>query len=156
VSDETVRDARISIVGAGPAGLTAAITAAHFGLTTTVFDGAEDFARVGGGIVIHSNGMRVLQRLGLLESFKPLISPCRKLVLELGGQYEIVSDYGELSIPHNYLVIVLRYQLQEHLLTSAWKVAPILFAHRCTNGEARPAHAGWNSLTAPGPSLRSL
>jgi 2-polyprenyl-6-methoxyphenol hydroxylase-like FAD-dependent oxidoreductase len=141
VSDETVRGARIAIVGAGPAGLTAAITAAHFGLMTTVFDGAEDFTRVGGGIVIHSNGLRVLERLGLLESFKPLIFPCRKLVLELGGQYEIVSDYGELPIPHNYLAIVLRYQLQEHLLTSARKVAPILFAHRCTYAEARQAHA---------------
>jgi 2-polyprenyl-6-methoxyphenol hydroxylase-like FAD-dependent oxidoreductase len=136
-----MRGAGIAIVGAGPAGLTAAITAAHFGLTTTVFDGAEDFTRVGGGIVIHSNGLRVLERLGLLESFKPFMSPCRRLVLELGGRYEIVSDYDELPIPHNYLAVVLRYQLQEHLLTSPREVAPIFFAHRCTNVEIRQAHA---------------
>jgi 2-polyprenyl-6-methoxyphenol hydroxylase-like FAD-dependent oxidoreductase len=132
-----MRGGQIAIVGAGPAGLTAAIIAAHLGLAPTVFERSEDFTRIGGGIVIHSNGLRVLDRLGLLESFKPMMCACRKLVLALGGEYEIVSDYDELPIPHNYFAVVLRYQLQEHLFTFARRFAPVLLDHRCTNVEVR-------------------
>src|SRR4051794_18234370 len=77
---------QVAIVGAGPAGLIAAIAAAQRGITVTVFEAAEDFSRVGGGVVVHSNGLSVLARLGLLKSFEPSIFPCRKLVLELADR----------------------------------------------------------------------
>jgi 2-polyprenyl-6-methoxyphenol hydroxylase-like FAD-dependent oxidoreductase len=128
---------RIAIVGAGPAGLTAAIAAAQSGLTPIVFEGADDFARIGGGIAIQSNGLRVLDRLGVLPSFATQMSPCRKLVLDLAGRHQIVSDLGELPIPHNDFAVVLRYRLQEHLLAAARKVSTIHFGHRCTHIEQR-------------------
>lgn len=131
---------RLSIVGAGPGGLTAAITAARQGLVPTVFERASAFARMGGGIVIHSNGLRVLERLGLLEAFEPLMVPCRTFTLQLGDRYELVSDYGELAIPQNYFAVVLRYELQDFLLAAAQRVAPIRFGHRCTAVRQKSGH----------------
>jgi 2-polyprenyl-6-methoxyphenol hydroxylase-like FAD-dependent oxidoreductase len=128
---------RIAIIGAGPAGLTAAISAAHSGLTPIVFERADDFARIGGGIAIQSNGLRVLDRLGVLQSFASQMSPCRRLVLDLAGRLQIVSNYGELPIPHNYFAVVLRHRLQEHLLRAAQEMATIRFGHRCTHIEER-------------------
>jgi 2-polyprenyl-6-methoxyphenol hydroxylase-like FAD-dependent oxidoreductase len=123
---------RIAIVGAGPAGLTAAIAAARLGLRATVYESSEDFMHIGGGIALQSNGLRVLERLGLLASFRPAIFPCRKIVLELPGGHAVVNNLEELPLAHNYLAVVLRYRLQEHLLAAANSVAPIRFGHRCT------------------------
>jgi 2-polyprenyl-6-methoxyphenol hydroxylase-like FAD-dependent oxidoreductase len=111
----------IAIVGAGPAGLTAALALRRLGLEVTVFEQAEDFQRIGGGIVLHDNGQRVLAALGLLEGFRPQLQPCRVIAAErcegriLGG-----VDFGRFSPPLRHLpAIVLRYQLQEHLLAAA-------------------------------------
>src|SRR5262252_8007854 len=110
---------RVAIIGGGPAGLTAAIAAAQSGLTPLVFERANDFARIGGGIAIQSNGLRVLDRLGLLQSFVSQMSPSRRLVVDLAGRHQVISDYGDLQVPHSYFAIVLRYRLQEHLLNAA-------------------------------------
>ena len=67
---------RIAIVGAGPAGLTAALAGRKLGLEVTVFEQAHDFKRIGGGIAIQDNGQRVLDTLGLLESFRPYMRLC--------------------------------------------------------------------------------
>ena len=115
----------LAIVGAGPAGLTAAIAAAQRGLKATVFERADVIARVGGGIVVHSNGLRVLDRLGLLDSFKPMMLPCSTLTLQLSDGHELVTDYSALPIPYNYFAVVLRHQLHTFLLAAAEKIATI-------------------------------
>jgi 2-polyprenyl-6-methoxyphenol hydroxylase-like FAD-dependent oxidoreductase len=122
----------LAIVGAGPAGLTAAIAAAQHGLKPTVFERADVIARVGGGIVVHSNGLRVLDRLGLLDSFKPIMIPCNTLTLQLSDGHELVTDYSALPIPHNYFAVVLRHQLHTFLLAAAEKVATIHLGRHCT------------------------
>jgi salicylate hydroxylase/6-hydroxynicotinate 3-monooxygenase len=55
----------IAVVGAGIGGLTAAITLARAGLDVQVFEQASQFARVGAGIQMLPNPMKVLRRLGL-------------------------------------------------------------------------------------------
>jgi 2-polyprenyl-6-methoxyphenol hydroxylase-like FAD-dependent oxidoreductase len=130
----------LAIVGAGPAGLTAAI-AAQRGLKATVFERADVIARVvGGGIVVHSNGLRVLDRLGLLDSFKPMMMPCSTLTLQLGDGHVLVTDYSALRIPHNYFAVVLRHQLHTFLLAAAEKIATIHLGRHCTAIEELPDH----------------
>lgn len=129
---------RIGIVGAGPAGLTCAISAVRLGLDVAVFERADNFQHVGGGIALQSNGLRVLQKLELLSALSSIIYPCSTFVLELSGKREIVSDYQSLNIPHNSFSVLLRYHLQDCLLTAArQREIPILFSHRCVGVKLR-------------------
>ncbi len=81
-----MKKARIAIVGAGPAGLTAALAGRKLGLEVTVFERAPDFRRIGGGIAIQDNGQRVLETLGLLESFRPIMRLCPLGTFEVPGR----------------------------------------------------------------------
>jgi 2-polyprenyl-6-methoxyphenol hydroxylase-like FAD-dependent oxidoreductase len=110
----------IAIVGAGPAGLTAALALRRLGPEVTCFEQAEDFRRIGGGIVLHDNGQRVLQALGLLEDFRPHLQPCPVIAAERGdGRVLGAVEFGRFSPPLRHLpAVVLRYQLQEHLLAA--------------------------------------
>ena len=111
----------IAIVGAGPAGLTAALALRRLGLEVTVFEQAQDFRRIGGGIVLHDNGQRVLQALGLLDSFRPHLQPCPVIAAErCDGRVLGAVEFGRFSPLLRHLpAIVLRHQLQEHLLGAA-------------------------------------
>jgi len=128
----------VTIVGAGPAGLVAAIAAKRLGLEPTVFEGAADFKRVGGGILLQNNGLQVLGALGLLESFRPFMRVTPVLVTELpDGRRLAAVDYRKLAVPHPYTAVVLRYELQEHLLAAAQREGVTLhFGSRC-NGVVR-------------------
>jgi 2-polyprenyl-6-methoxyphenol hydroxylase-like FAD-dependent oxidoreductase len=126
---------RIAIVGAGLAGLTAAIAARRLGLEARLYEQTPDFKQVGGGIMIHSNGLRVLETLGLLDSFAPQMRLTQRLQVEApGGKPLSVVDLGQLSIPHNQAAVVLRYKLQEHLLVAGEREGvEVAFDHRLTD-----------------------
>jgi 2-polyprenyl-6-methoxyphenol hydroxylase-like FAD-dependent oxidoreductase len=129
----------IAIVGAGPAGLTAALALRRLGLEVTCFEQAQDYRRLGGGIVLHDNGRRVLQALGLLESFRPHLQPCSVIAAELcGGRILGSVKFGQFSPPLRHLpAIVLRYQLQEHLLAAArGGGVEVRFGHRVVAASA--------------------
>jgi salicylate hydroxylase len=67
----------IAVVGAGPAGLTAALALRQLGLEVTVFEQAEDFHRVGGGIVLHDNANGCWRPWGCWRASGPTCSPAR-------------------------------------------------------------------------------
>ena len=60
-----VAKARIAIIGAGMGGLTAASVLSRRGFAVTVYEQAKAFARVGAGIQMSANAMRVIRGLGL-------------------------------------------------------------------------------------------
>jgi salicylate hydroxylase len=123
----------IAVVGAGPAGLTAALALRRLGLESTVFEQAQDFRRIGGGIVLHDNGQQVLQALGLLEGFRPHLQPCPVLAAERGdGRVLGAVEFGRFSPPLRHLpAVVLRHQLQEHLLAATRAAGvEVRFGHR--------------------------
>ncbi len=128
-----MKKARIAIVGAGPAGLTAALAGRKLGLEVTVFERAPDFRRIGGGIAIQDNGQRVLETLGLLESFRPIMRLCPLGTFEVPGRKPLVAaDLGKVSALRHLPAIVLRHELQEHLLEAAVQEGVgIEFGHRC-------------------------
>src|SRR5689334_25179590 len=97
-----MRAKRIGIVGAGPAGLTAALAAQRLGLDVTVFEQAPNFERIGGGILVHSNGLRVLAALGLVESLEGRGRTTQVLRVETAeGRVLSTFDYRKLDIPYN-------------------------------------------------------
>jgi 2-polyprenyl-6-methoxyphenol hydroxylase-like FAD-dependent oxidoreductase len=66
----------IAIVGAGIGGMTAAATLGQIGIDVRVYEQAPRFARIGAGIQMMPNSMKVLRRIGVEErvihtSFKP-------------------------------------------------------------------------------------
>jgi salicylate hydroxylase/6-hydroxynicotinate 3-monooxygenase len=58
---------RIAVVGAGMGGLTAAATLRRAGVEVEVYDQATRFGRIGAGIQMTPNAMKVLRALGLEE-----------------------------------------------------------------------------------------
>ena len=72
----TERKPRIAIVGAGMGGLTAAATLRLAGFDVGVYEQASRFTRIGAGIQMMPNSMKVLRRIGIEErvrgtSFEP-------------------------------------------------------------------------------------
>jgi 2-polyprenyl-6-methoxyphenol hydroxylase-like FAD-dependent oxidoreductase len=71
--------------------------------------------------VLHDNGQRVLQALGLLEGFRPHLQPCSVITAErCGGRVLGTANFGRFCPPLRHLpAVVLRRQLQDHLLAAA-------------------------------------
>src|SRR5712664_1470450 len=66
----------VAIVGAGIGGMAAAATLRQIGIDVRVYEQAPRFARIGAGIQMMPNSMKVLRRIGVEErvihiSFKP-------------------------------------------------------------------------------------
>ena len=127
--------ARIAIVGAGPAGLTAAIAARRLGLEAVVYEQAPEVGRVGGGIAIQNNGQRVLDALGLLRGFEPHMEPAGTILVEGPGRRRYARlEYGALPVPFPRFAVVLRADLQLHLVDAARREGVRLeLGRRCTD-----------------------
>src|ERR1700694_4911050 len=66
----------VAMFGAGIGGMTAAATLRRIGIDVRVYEQAPRFARIGAGIQMMPNSMKVLRRIGVEErvidtSFKP-------------------------------------------------------------------------------------
>lgn len=59
---------KVAVIGAGMGGLTAAAALLKRGVDVQVYEQAEQFARVGAGIQVSANPMKVLRGLGLEDS----------------------------------------------------------------------------------------
>jgi 6-hydroxynicotinate 3-monooxygenase len=83
----------IAIVGAGVAGLTAAATLRRIGLKVDIFEQAPAFARIGAGLQLNPNAMKVIRGLGLEARIRSVgFAP------EVG--YNREWDTGEITYLH--------------------------------------------------------
>lgn len=84
---------KIAIVGAGIAGLSAAAALRKFGLTSTIYEQAPAFARVGAGIQLTPNAMKTARGLGLEDRLR-----ARSFAPEVG--YNRDWKTGEVTFLH--------------------------------------------------------
>src|SRR5215470_4714217 len=124
---------RLAIVGGGPAGLVAALAARRRGMDPIVFERAGDFRRVGGGIALHSNGLQVLDVLGVLPALAPRMRPFHAMTIERVGRGVLAAvDVGTVDVPHNRVAILARYELQQALLEAVTAAGvPVRFERQC-------------------------
>src|SRR3954453_22310459 len=86
----------IAIIGAGIGGLTAAATLRRVGFDVHVYEQASRFARVGAGIQMMPNSMKVLRGLGLEERLKAIAFAPRS---HLNREWDTGKISNELPIP---------------------------------------------------------
>ncbi len=125
---------KVAIVGGGPAGLVAGLAAQRAGIDAAIFEQTRSFRRIGGGILVHSNGLRVLQALDVLDGFEPSIRTTQRLRAELAdGRVVGEVDYGALGVPQNRCGVVMRHVLHEYLFdTATRRGVDVRMGHRMT------------------------
>ena len=92
---------RISIVGGGIGGLSAALALQRFGFRVTVFEQARELREVGAGVIITPNAMHALDFLGVGARIAEEAGPCEALATRHFETGEVLklrpagTDYGE-------------------------------------------------------------
>jgi salicylate hydroxylase/6-hydroxynicotinate 3-monooxygenase len=106
------RQLDVAIIGAGMGGLTAAATLARAGINVDVYEQAPTFTRIGSGIQMSPNAMKVLRAIGLEER-------TRAIAFRPEHQLSRVWDTGEVNLDYPFGdVVEKRYK------------APYLLMHR--------------------------
>lgn len=107
----------VLIAGAGPGGIVAALALQKQGFSVRLVEKAREFLSLGGGLGIQSNGLRVLNALGLLEEMKPRLKLCQKAQIALwNGKTLSEIDLTRSGIPFPHFGVIQRYELHESLL----------------------------------------
>jgi 2-polyprenyl-6-methoxyphenol hydroxylase-like FAD-dependent oxidoreductase len=99
----------VAIVGAGSAGLTAALVLGRAGLRVCVLEKQRPFIPVPRGEIIQPNGLAVLDRLGLLNDVLagPQAETVRYHFCRIGKGRLASFDYSELTCPHPTTLVLM-------------------------------------------------
>jgi 6-methylpretetramide 4-monooxygenase len=105
--------ADVVIVGGGVGGLVLALALARMGRTVAVVERQAEFKPHARGELLQPNGLRILDRLGLLDGIKALPSHLtyRYHFHRIGGKMLCTVDYRMLPPPWNYTLITLPHHL---------------------------------------------
>jgi 2-polyprenyl-6-methoxyphenol hydroxylase-like FAD-dependent oxidoreductase len=106
------------IVGAGLAGLAAAIALADSGWTVTVHESGPELREIGAGLYVWENGIRVLDALGVLDDMLPRAHRVPRFDI-VDERVRLVQRLPFSDEPGNRLIIVLRAELHRALVNRA-------------------------------------
>ncbi len=97
--------AKISVVGAGPSGLAAALMLARQGRDVVVFERFEQAGPVGAGFMLQPTGLAVLDALGLTPAVEAMAQPIDHIFGREARRGRIVLDvrYDDLRAPRRAL-----------------------------------------------------
>jgi 2-polyprenyl-6-methoxyphenol hydroxylase-like FAD-dependent oxidoreductase len=120
----------IAIVGGGICGLTTALALERRGLSPTVYEAADEYGPVGAGILLQTNALLVLDRLGVADRIRDAGVPLDGGGLRApGGEFMTRFDldglerrefgYGSVAVPRAALLDVLRAELDTEVRTGA-------------------------------------
>ena len=115
----------VAIVGAGIAGLTAALAFARAGTAVVLHERAPRIEPVGAGIQLSANALRVLDRLGVLEALRPKGVAARSVALRSAFGGRVLAEVPVTSADGVGYLAIHRADLQECLL-NAVRAAPLV------------------------------
>lgn len=125
---------KVAIVGAGLGGLAAAVALRKLGLDVQVYEKAQDFRPVGGGLGLLPNGLRSLEAIepGIIEEIKKSGCEVQQTVLKNTQGETIRTNVGNIfkekyGVP---LITVWWWRLQQ-VLASKLPDDSIHLNHRC-------------------------
>ena len=86
-----MQDTRISIIGGGIGGLTAALALQHFGHRVALFEQAEELREIGAGVTITPNAMHALHFLGVGERVAKEAGPTEAYLIRHFHSGEVIK-----------------------------------------------------------------
>lgn len=119
------RTTPVTVVGAGIAGLTAALSFADAGFGVEILERAPVLAEAGAGIQISPNAVRVIERLGLLPALTPYACRAGSVVLRAGRTGRRIAEVPVLSAGATGYFSVHRADLQAALLAAVLRTPRI-------------------------------
>lgn len=128
---------KISIVGGGIGGLTAALSLLRLGFDVDVFEQAPELREVGAGVQVSANGTRILFALGLEHDIMAVASEAggKEIRLWNTGQTWKLFDLGPLSIERYGFpyITIHRNDLHQALAAGIRRIKPdaIKLSRRC-------------------------
>ncbi|MBB3608014.1 FAD-dependent monooxygenase [Rhizobium sp. BK602] len=81
-----------AIIGAGIAGLTAALALARRGIPSTIFEQAEALTEVGAGLQLSPNATHILDALGVLDALVPIWLEPKEIRLVSGSSLRAIAS----------------------------------------------------------------
>jgi hypothetical protein len=119
---------KISVVGGGIGGLTAALSLLRQGFDVDVYEQAVELKEVGAGVQVSANGTRVLFSLGLEEDIMSIASQAQGKEIRLWntGQTWKLFDLGPLSIERYGFpyITIHRNDLHQTLAAGVRRIRP--------------------------------
>src|SRR5438477_10842072 len=88
----------VAVVGAGMGGLTVAATLRRIGVDVTIYEQAHQFTRIGAGIQMMPNSMKVLRGIGIEERLRQTAFAPYSHLNRIGDTGEVTR---ELPMPEN-------------------------------------------------------
>jgi salicylate hydroxylase len=131
-------DMKISILGGGIGGLTAALALLRQGFDVTVYEQAPELREVGAGVQVSANGTRILFALGLEQEIMRVASEAggKEIRLWNTGQTWKLFDLGPESVERFGFpyITIHRNDLHQALAAGVRRIAPdaIRLGMRCS------------------------
>ena len=126
---------KIAIVGAGLGGLASAVALHKKGFNVEVYEKAQDFRPVGGGLGLLPNGSKILDKIhpGIVEEIKNLSCHVKETVLKnTQGENILTRRSNRFEDNYGYPLITVWWWRLQQTLASKLPTNIIHLNHRCT------------------------
>lgn len=108
--------ARVLVVGAGPAGLTAAIEFARQGYAVRILDKAPTAAQESRAVAVNTKSLRVLEASGASSKLVARGVHMRAVHVFVDGTEAVRIDLSRLPLPHDYLLALPQSETEAILI----------------------------------------